>query len=234
MRRLRPYAFVVLLFALILGVAAYYAASWNGFYPKSIRVQGERVVPASQIVAQAGIAMHANIWLQNARAAEKRVESIPYIATARVRRSLPANVVIAVTERVPAVVIETPEQRVLADDDLRVLEDAPPQTTLPVIASDASLPRPGGFVATPDIQRLHNDERTLAAAHVIVRRVELDKFGDLTAVMPGGAKLLLGDDQDLNQKSVLIAPILSQVASQGRRIAALDLRAPKTPVVRFR
>lgn len=234
MRRLRPYAFVVLIVALLIGLAAYYAASWSGFYPKSIRVEGERVVPASQIVAQADIALHTNIWLQNARAAEKRIDAIPYIASARIRRSLPANVLIAVTERVPAVVIETPQQRVLADDDLRVLEDDPAQTALPVLAADAALPRPGGFVDAPDVQRLHSDERTLAAAHVIVRRVELDKFGDLTAIMPGGAKLLLGDDQDLNEKSVLIAPILSQVASQGRRIAALDLRAPKTPVVRFR
>jgi len=49
---------------------------------------------------------------------------------------------------------------------------------------------------------------------------------------PRGVQLLLGDDEDLARKIALIGPILSQTA--GRRIAAIDLRAPGTPVVVYR
>ena len=52
--------------------------------------------------------------------------------------------------------------------------------------------------------------------------------------MRNGIELLLGDDADIVQKSALIAPILSQTAAGPRRVAAIDLRAPKTPVVRYK
>jgi len=79
---------------------------------------------------------------------------------------------------------------------------------------------------------LRDDYERLTDAHVVVVTLGYDRFGDLTAGTPRGVQLLLGDDEDLTRKIALIGPILSQTA--GRRIAAIDLRAPGTPVVVYR
>ena len=233
--RLRPFWLLLLLVAAAAGAGGYYAATWRGFYPPSVSVSGNRVVTTAEIVGKAQISMRSNVWLQNTAAAAARIRAIPYIEDVWIHRTLPARVHIAVTERVPAAIVENRTDRVLADASLRVLQPADTPVLLPVLVSKtAALPPAGGFIRDPVVRRLRDDYVQLHDAHVIVSRLEYDKFGDLEAVMGGGVRLLLGDDADVRSKSELVGPILSQVAAQGRRIAAIDLRAPKAPVVRYR
>ncbi|MFN2449177.1 MAG: cell division protein FtsQ/DivIB [Candidatus Baltobacteraceae bacterium] len=231
---LRPFWFIFFVLAVAAVAGGFYAAAWPGFYAHTVRITGNRIVPAGQIGARAQIATHTNVWLQDMAAAAARVRAIPYIDAVRIHRSLPAHVTIAVTERVPSAVLQGNGSRVFVDSALRVLQAATGDSALPVIYARVPLPAPGAFVRDADVQRLRNDAARLAQAHVIVRSVQYDTYGDLIAVMSGGVRLLLGDDADLAQKSTLVAPILSQLSAQGRRIAAIDLRAPKTPVVQYR
>lgn len=233
--RMRPFWILFTLLALAAGVGLYYAATWQGFYPKRVSVSGNRVVPAAQILSRAQIAAHENVWLQNMHAAARRIESIPYVKTARIHRSLPARVNITVEERHPFAVAEFGGQRLLIDHDMRVLQTQEAASTLPVLVvkSDA-VAAPGTFIHNDDLQRLRDDDDALMEAHVPVRSLHYDKFGDLVASTPGGIALLLGDDMDLASKTRLIDPIISQVSASGRRLAAVDLRAPKTPVVVYK
>jgi hypothetical protein len=52
--------------------------------------------------------------------------------------------------------------------------------------------------------------------------------------MPGGIQIRFGDDDDLDRKRRLIAPILAQLGPRLADVRAVDLRAPGTPVVDFR
>lgn len=234
--RLRPFWVLFVLLAIGAGTGAYYAATWTGFYPKSVTVSGNRIVPSSEILARASIAQHANVWMQNMGAAARRIEAIPYVKNARIGRSLPASVHITVTERTPFAVLQTGASRLLVDRDLRVLRFAEPAAgSLPVIiAKLAAKPGPGVFIGDADVRQLRDDYATLARAHVAVHSLRYDRFGDLVAVTPGGIDLLLGDDGDLQKKAPLVDPIISQVGASGRKMAAVDLRAPKTPVVVYK
>lgn len=232
--RLRPFALITVLLMILCGAGAFYGATWSGFYPKIASISGNHVVPSGQIAQSARIAADSNLWLQNMGAAAARVRAIPFIDQVWIHRTLPARVRIVVTERVPYAVAQGGGRLVLVDHDLRVLRDAGPGGTLPVFFIRAAIPQPGGFIADPDARRLRADYDRLLETHVVVRSVQFDKFGDLNAAMPGGVRLLLGDDADLQRKSTLIGPILSQVAATGKRVAAIDLRAPKTPVVVYR
>jgi cell division septal protein FtsQ len=148
---------------------------------------------------------------------------------------LPAAVHIVITERKPFAVLQTADGNALVDGDLRVLQPADEPSALPVIvAKHSALPADGAFVKDADAQRLRNDYDVLAQAHVAVRSLKYDKFGDLIAGTRGGISLLLGDDSDLSKKTPLIDPIISQVSASGRKLAAVDLRAPKTPVVVYK
>lgn len=233
--RLRPYWVLFLIVVIAAAAGGYYAATWPGFYPKHVVVSGNRVVPSSEILARAQIAPQQNVWLQNAHRAAARIEAIPYVKTAQIHRSLPANVRIVVSERKPFAVLQAGSQRALVDRDLRVLEPDRGMLVLPVIeVKDTALPRAGAFVRDSGAARLRDDYIALEQAHVAVRSLHYDKFGDLVAATPGGVSLLLGDDTDLAKKTPLIDPIISQVSATGKKLAAVDLRAPKTPVVVYK
>lgn len=233
--RLRPFWFLLVLLAAAAAFGGYYAATWPGFFPRAIAVRGNRIVPRSEILARARIVPDANLWLQKMGAAANRIEGIPYIKTARIHRSLPASVSIEVTERVPYAIVKSGPAALLVDRDLRVLQPAPHVSALPVFVQHLAGPAsPGVFLKDEAVMRLRDDYDALAQAHVIVTSLRYDKYGDLDAGMRSGVQLLLGDDSQLAQKTGLIGPILSQVAANGRRIAAVDLRAPKTPVVVYK
>lgn len=233
--RLRPYWILFVLVVIAAAIGGYYAATWPGFYPKHVAVIGNRVVPTAQILARARISPEQNVWLQSAHKAAVRIEAIPYVKTASIHRSLPANVRIVIVERKPFAVLQYGTQRAIVDQDLRVLQADDAHVTLPVIeAAGESMPPAGAFVRDPHVQRLRDDYLALAQAHVAVRSLHYDKFGDLVAATTGGISLLLGEDADLAKKTPLIDPIISQVSATGKKLAAVDLRAPKTPVVVYK
>lgn len=232
--RIRPFSVVFAVLLVAGGIAGYYGATWKGFFPRRVSVTGNRVVPSAYIVARAEIAPHENLWLQNMHAAAGRIAAIPYIRTVAIHRSLPANVRISVVERRPFALVQAGKQRVLVDSQLRVLQAGDRRPMLPVLFANAVLPRVGGFIQDRSVRRLRNDYVTLARGHVAVRALRYDEFGDLVATTPGGIALLLGDDGNLAQKTPLIDPIISQVSATGRKLAAVDLRAPRTPVVVYK
>jgi len=232
--RLRPFGWLIVPIAIALGFAAYGAATWPGFFPKRIVVSGNHIVPSSLIVRRADITTHDNVWLQNLRAAASRVESIPYIKSAAIHRTPPAVVRIAVVERTPFAVVVSKGVRAVVDRDLRVLQTGTGGSGLPVIAVRSRVPAAGAFLRDAQAQRLRDDDILLTRAGIAARALRFDRFGDLIATTRGGTELLLGDDADLAKKTPLVDPIISQVRAEGRKVAAVDLRAPHTPVVVYK
>ncbi len=232
---LRPFWFLIALVVIAAAFGAYYAATWPGFFPNGVTIAGNRVVSTREIASRAQISTHSNLWLQNMHSAAARIEAIPYVKQGAIHRSLPAKVAIVITERVPYAVLYYGKQAALVDRDLRVLQPLDEPAALPeFVLKSGHMPVAGAFLKDASALQLRDDFDMLARAHVIVSSLRYDKFGDLIATMHSGVRLLLGDDADLQKKTALIGPILSQVALTGRRIAAVDLRAPKTPVVVYR
>jgi hypothetical protein len=73
------------------------------------------------------------------------------------------------------------------------------------------------------------------SAHAVVpSELAFDRFGGVVATLPDGVRLLLGSESDLNRKLTLAKAIRAQVVTQVRPVAAIDLRAPATPVLVYR
>lgn len=234
--RLRPFWVpIALALALVAGAAAFIVA-WPGFDPAHVDVTGNRTVPRGDILARAAIAPHVNMWLQSPRAIARRIEALPYVRSAHVFRIPPSTVVVAVNERTPFAVVRSGAQSVLVDRDLRELALDPADSALPQFA----LRRPdadfevGGFLADPSAIAMRDDYDAMIAAHVVPVRLSFDRFGGLVATVRGGVRILLGNDDDLSKKLSLVDPILAQVVRKQRHVAAVDLRAPGTPVVVFK
>jgi len=239
--KLSRFWILALVLVVVAAIGGYVAATWSGFDPSKIAVAGnDAKVPTEQVLAAAAIDPRRNVWLQNTHAASARVEALPYVATARVHRLFPAHVTIVVTERVPWAVVGaygSTHGRVLVDADLRVLsalaDDAP--ATLPTIETNRPVALPvASFVRDHQVTAMRDDLDALRTAHVDVVDLRYDKYEDLIAKLRDGTIVLLGDDgEDMQKKIGLIGPIRSQLA-KGRPIAAIDLRAPNTPVVRYK
>lgn len=234
--RLRPFWILIVLAAGAAAVGGYYAATWPGFYPKKISVSGNRVVASREILAKAAIAPERNVWLQNAKAAAARIETIPYVETAAVRRSLPANVTIGVSERKPYVRVRIGADEFVVDRSMRVLEPAGDESAeLPAIVLSKPVPaRPGVWLRESEPLKLQADFERLIVRGIVARAVGFDKYGELVATLRNGITVQFGDDADLEKKAPLVDPILSQIAASRRPVKSLDLRAPSTPVVVYR
>jgi cell division protein FtsQ len=72
---------------------------------RSVRVTGSGAVPAAEVIRAAGIAPGTPLARVNTAAVARRVEQITQIQSAQVSRRWPDSVVIAVTDRTPALAV---------------------------------------------------------------------------------------------------------------------------------
>lgn len=233
--RIRPFWMPIVLVSGVGLVLLAVVATWPGFYPKEIVVNGDQRVTRGEILAAAQIAPQVSIWLQNTSAIANRIEAIPYIGIVRVHRAPPGTIRIAVTERVPFAVLRSAVAAAVVDRSLRVLEPVVSADPLPIFDVEPNLDfAPGGYVRTRDAIELRDCYLAIAARQIVPRELRFDRFGGLVVTLRGGVRLLLGAQNDLGPKLTLADAILSQVGDRQRRVAAIDLRAPAAPVVEYR
>jgi len=229
----------------IVGVVVLGAAGWGGatlaalpaFHLHELAVTGNVRVARADVVARAAIDRHANIWLLDPRAIERRIAAIPYVLNARVHRRPPGNIWIEIAERQPeACVHDTAGHEFLVDAQLRVLSElCTPEFSLSFdVRSSLEGAGPGTFLRDPELLALQADAQALLPGAEAYREFSHDEFGELQATMHDGIEVRFGDDDDLDRKRRLIAPILAQLGPRVADVRAVDLRAPSTPVVDFR
>ena len=234
--RLRRYWLFAVVALVIAGVAGWRLVTAPAFRIKALGVYGVSHVSRAEIMDAAAIDPHANIWLMNRGAVQRRIEAIPYVLRARVHRSFPGRVSIEVTERPQdGCVRDAAGETYTVDAALRVLDTGcarRPRVTYVVRGVLAA--EPGTFLNDPELLRLQSDARALATGGDRYHAFVHEGFGDLVATMRGGIDVRFGDDDDLDRKRGLIGPILAQLGPRATAVRAVDLRAPATPVVEYR
>ena len=235
--RIKPFwILAVLLVALIAWGGAWLAqAPWFRIARVGVDVPLASTVSRDAVRAAAGIARGTNVWLIDTRGAARRIEAIPYVDRATIRRGqFPKPFVdLAITVRRPSMCVRGGGRDVTIDATARVLQLGCATAALPRIdAGKAAVPAPGGTVADPEVGRLLADAKTLSDANLAVRRLARDRWGGLEAVDVTGVLIEFGADDDLAKKAALVEPVRKGVAN--RAVRAIDLRAPGTPIVEFR
>ena len=209
-------------------------ATLPAFYVHDLAVTGLAHVAKSDVVARAAIDPSANIWLLDRGAIERRIATIPYVATARIHRRPLGNVWIEIDERrAEACVRDIAGTDVTVDRDLRILEMGCARglsVTYGIHGVIAA--RPGTFSHDDELARLQKDARALAGDRFA--HLEHDRFGALEAILHDGITVRFGDEANLGAKQRLIGPILAQLGARATKVRAVDLRAPATPVVEYR
>jgi cell division septal protein FtsQ len=223
---------------IIVGLTAY--GTYTLITLPALRVQSVDVqldglaVTKDEVLRAANVDRTRNAWLLDTTQIARRIEAIPYVDRANVRRIPPAQIAIAVSEREPAACVRSGSRLVTIDRERRILQNGCARSSaLQIVLRDAPLGAPGNVADPPALAALLADGRVLRDAGVDARSVGQDTYGQLVAVDTRGIQLLFGSDADVAQKAKLVAPVLG-AAGRGRAIRTLDLRAPATPTIQFR
>jgi len=236
--RIMPFWIVLVVLAALgaWGGVALARSPWFRVTRVAVEAPAGSPVSPAQVRAAAAIGAGANVWLLNPAAIRHRIEAIPYVDRATVRRTqFPKPAVeLSFTVRRPSSCVRAGGREVTIDRTARVLQDGCAAASAARIdAGAAALPPPGRTIADPDVGRLLADAKLLEDANLAVRSVRRDRWGGLDAVDVTGVTLRFGDDADLAKKAALVGPVRAGIGSK-RPLRAIDLRAPGTPIVEFR
>jgi cell division protein FtsQ len=158
--------------------------------------------------------------------AARRVDDLPWVATANVSRHLPHIVRITVTERDPVAWVRSGSGAVVVDPTGRVLwrADAPP-SGLPELVGVADIGKPGGLVRPVVLPAtaaaLGPDLGSRAAT------VQLDD-GTVTVQVGGGPQLRFGAPTQLVAKARVASAVLAALGSSP--VSYIDVTVPAAPV----
>jgi len=193
-------------------------------------------VSRDDVRSAAAVAPGTNLWLLDTGGIARRIEAIPYVDRATIRRAqFPRPALeIGITTRRPTACVASGGNVVTIDASARVLQAGCAASDVPWIrAGVAAVPRPGKRIVGGTVAGLLADAKILSDANLGVRELSRDQWGGLVAVDVTGVMLEFGEDTDLARKAALVGPVRNGVGTK-RSIRAIDLRSPGTPTVEFR
>jgi cell division septal protein FtsQ len=232
-------ALLIILAAGAIGYAAVVAAADPRFALADVGVRGAHRATIDDIRAAAALPAGRNIWLLNTAAARRRIEAMPWIASATIERGWPNQVAIAVTERVPAARVALAfQQYVLVDADGRVLGDADDNAdqALPVLAVQPLPPgagTAGTLLAATAVGDALATAKALTALGVHVTEIQTEPVMGISAFTDANVRVVFGDLEDLARKVALYDAIRKRI-TQPDAVEYVDVRSIAAPTVQYR
>lgn len=228
-RRLRRTVLVLTLAALVVVGVLVERSSLVAL--AEVRVAGTQRLDPSEVRDTADLPLGTSTLRLPLEAARERVEALPLVATAEVRRLDPLTVLVEVIEREPVAVVRRGDEAVLVDGDGVVVAEGR-EPGLPVIRlTTGRLPAPGASIdeapaaanAHAALSRLPGPVRSLVATYVARGPDELDLR------LASGTTVRFGRADQVDEKARALGAVIEDL--QDRQVAAIDVRAPSHPVV---
>lgn len=161
-------------------------------------------------------------------AAARRIESLPWIASATVDRRFSGEIRISVIERVPVATVGHGVRRLLVDRDGHVLGEAVGDERLPSIGSV----RPSDVVGS----RLRDSQALLAGVATAIPAGASDTVlamrstgGEISILRTDGIVVRLGDETEIRTKIDAVGAALA--AYRPGEVLAVDVRVPNAVAV---
>lgn len=228
-RRLRRTIIGVSLLVVI--VAAVFVERTDLVALEEVRVTGTQRLDPAAVREAAALELGTSTLRLRLRAAERRVEELPLVASADATREDPLTVTIAVVERQPFAVVAAGRRSLLVDSE-GVVIDAGRADGLPTIVLAGSPPAIG------DTARQHPG---LGAGFAVLRglpgplraeiaRYRVDAGGGVTLLLARGTEVSFGTPDRIDEKARALGAVLEDVGDTPVRL--IDVRAPSAPTVR--
>ena len=205
--------------------AADSAANAAGMRIATVSLSGQRQVSRGEIFAAAGVTDHASLLFLEVEQARARLEAIPWIAEATVRKLYPDRLQITITEREAFALWQRQGKVSVVAADGTVLAAAvePRLASLPFVVGNGAAARARGFLAMLDRYPAIRDQ-VRASILVAERRWNLRLKNGIDVRLP---------DSNIEQALATLARFDREKNLLSRDIVAVDLRLPDRLTVRL-
>lgn len=192
---------------------------------------GATRTPLEQIRMVAGLEPGTPLTSVRAGEGARRLEALPWVASASIRRQWPGTVEVVLTERVPAAALARADGKwSIVDLEGRVLEVvATPPVALAHVHGAGRAARAGHHVAPSAVPGIRAAAAMPLSLRKLVGGINLTPQGIELGLTAGKGIVRLGDADRLEEKLRAAATVLSRVPS--RTVSVLDVRVPRAPVL---
>jgi cell division protein FtsQ len=217
----------------LLGLSLVAVATWGVthsriFDLRSLRVTGNVRLSSADVAALGGLDSRTNVLWLSSGALERRLEADPWIRDARISRTLPSFLSIAIVERTPAAVLAG--SRVLVSSDGMILGQAGEAFGLPVIGEEVQ-PKAGSGRLPSELPALRVVRSLPTSLVPSVARIGADGSGRLTLNLRDGTRVVLGDADGAEAKAAALEALLRWIERTGVRAASIDVTVPTAPAL---
>jgi cell division protein FtsQ len=200
--------------------------SWCGLAIESVQITGQSETSEIDVLNQLALGDYPSLVTFDVDAARARIEAMPWVKEARIKKLYPDTLQIAITERSPYAIWQHDGGVVsLIDKDGKVIIDDVGEryARLPFVVGEGAETRAAEYVdlvgGVPELKdRIH--------AGVLISRRRWN------VVLDNGVQLLL-PEKDPGSALVAVAALDSQNGLLSRDIAAVDLRTSDRLIVRL-
>ena len=197
---------------------------------RGIEVVGAKHVDATDIETVAGVGGD-NLLLLSTGAVTQRVETLPWVAQAKVDRRLPGTVRIKIEERDAAVALDVSGDRWTVDARGHVLQSGALEG-LPLIAGlHAAGLEPGERVSSPDALAALAVWRSLRGLQDDVQAIFAPTTERISLSLEGGTTVRYGAAENLRAKRAVLRVLLTRLRAEGTVVEYVDVRVPASPAV---
>jgi cell division protein FtsQ len=223
-----------------LSVGAWEAWRWAtaspSFAVREIRFSGLQHALEPDLLQRSGLKLGGNLFRTDLSRAAHGMETHPWVASVRLERRLPGEVLASVVEHRPAALVQLGALYVL-DDEGRLFKRAAPEDALdlPILTG---VSRDAWDERKPELQlrlfgALHLLDTWQASGNPIaaVSEVRLDEDGGFTLFAHDGTavqEVRLGSN-DISLKLRRLAQVRAALARRGERASRIDLDNPARP-----
>lgn len=200
-----------------------------------------------EVVGAMALAPDQNAWLINRRAAERRIEGLPWVGRAAIHVTWPNQVTVDVTERTPMARVELSGDQMqppigasaIIDETQRVLAVTTSEDERAELPRIVVVPPPVGPVsagetlANSDVTQALKALRELRTLGLPISAVAIAPSTGISVTANRNLRVLFGDDEELAKKAQLFEAIVAKISTP-ERIAYVDVRSVRAPTVLYR
>ncbi len=181
----------------------------------SVTVTGNDQVTTEEIMATGTLPIGTNIYRVSMKKAKEKIEALPYILTAEVKRKFPARVSVTVVERKEAAAVVCPGGYAVIDNTGRVLRLTPEEEDICIVSgSGVANAAPGQAIVMEDERFLENLVLLFAEVEktdlkVQLRAIRIASALEVVLETKTGLEIHLGGMDELSYKFQLCRNILN-------------------------
>ena len=225
------------MFLLIVAISAYIILRSPYFDLRQLVVTGNQYLAEEVVLAATPISTGENIFGVNVAGAAEQLKKVPMIKDARLSRSLPATILINITERRPLGILPTGGGFIEVDEEGMCLQRSGSGVPgLPVLTGvHVETVAPGDYIRNDLLmEALQAISALPAEVTEVLSELHIDPDGQVKVYTLGQIICYFGSAEDMAEKGAVLAQVLSEINERGLRVEYINVSSPEKPVLKYR